>query len=415
MKLQNILSPLHQPLAKFRLIDLIKDTLSQSDIYNDFIIAVAYAKSGILKELKENISEWKKNEGKITALVGIDQKVTSKESLLFIEENFDKSFIVNLKGTTYHPKIYIFKGPNDARVVIGSNNLTSGGLETNFESSIAVDFNLLDESDKNEFNSFYQSINSIHSDEHGIVAEITKELIEKLDENNLLSREVIIPGVASEMSESFRRHQILDDIFKNNISVVKATRSQVTKTSKKIEPVKSSSKSDKIKQNNSSTLYIQITPHHNGEIFLSKLAVNENPEFFAFPFTGQTTPKKASSKPYPQREPDPIVNIRVYGESNKELLKLESYPLNTVFYETKGEIRITCSNLVGITPEYSILIMSSVSSAPYIDYEMVIHTPDSPYYEQYKLCCSKKMPTGGAKYDDGTPKPARKYGWDKDQ
>ncbi|EID0032978.1 phospholipase D family protein [Vibrio alginolyticus] len=415
MKLQNILSPLHQPLAKFRLIDLIKDTLSQSDIYNDFIIAVAYAKSGILKELKEHISEWKKNEGKITALVGIDQKVTSKESLLFIEENFDKSFIVNLKGTTYHPKIYIFKGPNDARVVIGSNNLTSGGLETNFESAIAVDFNLLDESDKNEFNSFYQSINSIHSDEHGIVAEITKELIEKLDENNLLSREVIIPGVASEMSESFRRHQILDDIFKSNISVVKATRSQVTKTSKKSEPVKSSSKSDKIKKNNSSTLYIQITPHHNGEIFLSKLAVNENPEFFAFPFTGQTTPKKASSKPYPQREPDPIVNIRVYGESNKELLKLESYPLNTVFYETKGEIRITCSNLVGITPEYSILIMSSVSSAPYIDYEMVIHTPDSPYYEQYKLCCSKKMPTGGAKYDDGTPKPARKYGWDKDQ
>lgn len=415
MKLQNILSPLHQPLAKFRLIELIKDTLSQPHIYDDFVIAVAYAKSGVLKELETHISEWKKNEGKISALVGIDQKITSKESLLFIERNFDKSFIVNLKGTTYHPKIYLFKGPNDARVIIGSNNLTSGGLETNFESAIAVDFNLSDETDKNEFNSFYQSIDSVHSKEHGIVAEITQELIEKLDENSLLSREVTIPGVASEKSESFRRHQILDDIFKNNISVVKPKRSKVTKTSKKIEPGKLSNKLDKNKQNKSSTLYIQITPHKNGEIFLSKLAVNENPDFFAFPFTGLTTPKKASSKPYPEREPDPIVNIRVYGESNKELLKLKSYPLNTVFYETKGEIRITCSNLVGVTPEYSILIMSSVSSAPDIDYEMVIHTPDSPYYEQYELYCSKKMPTGGAKYEDGTPKPARRYGWDKYQ
>src|SRR5207253_2874287 len=34
-------------------------------------------------------------------------------------------------------------------------------------------------------------------------------------------------------------------------------------------------------------LVIQIIPHHNGEIFLSKNAVNQNPALFGFPFSGR--------------------------------------------------------------------------------------------------------------------------------
>ena len=51
-------------------------------------------------------------------------------------------------------------------------------------------------------------------------------------------------------------------------------------------------------------LVIQVTPHHNGEIHLSKIAVNQNPTFFDYPFTGMTVPKKAGNPTYPQRVPE---------------------------------------------------------------------------------------------------------------
>ena len=68
----------------------------------------------------------------------------------------------------------------------------------------------------------------------------------------------------------------------------------------------------------SEALVIQIVPHHNGEVFLSKIAVNQNPGFFGFPFTGATTPKFAHNPSYPQREPDPVVNITVYDPAGND-------------------------------------------------------------------------------------------------
>ena len=70
---------------------------------------------------------------------------------------------------------------------------------------------------------------------------------------------------------------------------------------------------------------IQIKPHHNGEIFLSRTAAAQNPGFFGWPFTGKTTPKTAGNPSYPQLEPDPIVNIVVFGQASEPILVLNSY------------------------------------------------------------------------------------------
>ncbi|WP_457630025.1 hypothetical protein, partial [Oceanithermus sp.] len=72
-------------------------------------------------------------------------------------------------------------------------------------------------------------------------------------------------------------------------------------------------------------LVIQVIPHHNGEIFLSKTAVNQNPKFFGWPFTGKTRPKKASNPSYPQREPDPVVNIRVFDKSGTLIVEVTDF------------------------------------------------------------------------------------------
>jgi len=147
---------------------------------------------------------------------------------------------------------------------------------------------------------------------------------------------------------------------------------------------------------------IQIKPHHNGEIFLSVTAAMQNPAFFDWPFTGSTTPKKPGNPSYPQRVPDPVANIAVYGTGLFPTLTLNHYPLNTVYYEKKREIRITAAPLVPIVPEYSVMIME-LSSITGVDYEITIHRPDSPDHGIWLARCNQRMPGGGR-----TP---RRFGW----
>ena len=147
---------------------------------------------------------------------------------------------------------------------------------------------------------------------------------------------------------------------------------------------------------------IQIRPHHNGEILLSVRAAMQNPAFFDWPFTGRTSPKKRDNPSYPQRDPDPVANVTVYGAELSPTLTLNHYALNTVYYEKKREIRITAAPLVPVVPDYSIMIMER-SNVAGVDYEITIHRPDSRDHGIWLSRCNQRMPGGGR-----TP---RRFGW----
>ena len=96
------------------------------------------------------------------------------------------------------------------------------------------------------------------------------------------------------------------------------------------------------------------------------------------------------------------MDITVIGKYGQTLLSLHQYDLNTVHYEPRGEIRITASPLVSVVPEYSIMIMEEDDDQN-LDYKIVVHTPDSPEYDQWLATCNQSMPSGG--------KAPRKFGW----
>lgn len=142
-------------------------------------------------------------------------------------------------------------------------------------------------------------------------------------------------------------------------------------------------------------LAIQITPHHNGEIFLSSSAASQNPRFFGMPFTGSTVPKRADQNlSYPQRVPDPRCNIRVFSDNDAVVMELLAYNLNMVYYTRKDEVRITALPLVQCVPPYSVMLMS-ISQELRIDYELNIYTPSSLSYNKVNALCTHKMPSGG--------------------
>lgn len=98
-------------------------------------IQVAYAKSSGVDLLTEAFQTFRSAGGHLRVLVGIDQKNTTAEALYKLSFLCDELYVVhdNAFAQTYHPKIFIVRNANLAWVAVGSNNLTRGGLCTNYE------------------------------------------------------------------------------------------------------------------------------------------------------------------------------------------------------------------------------------------------------------------------------------------
>jgi HKD family nuclease len=118
----------------------IKNLLESEDFeYDHFNFVVAYARKSGVMNILPSLNNFKSKGGKITGIVGIDQKNTSFEALTLINAIADELFIYHNENRshTFHPKFYLFEKENvKSHFLLGSNNLTFGGLFSNYEISI---------------------------------------------------------------------------------------------------------------------------------------------------------------------------------------------------------------------------------------------------------------------------------------
>lgn len=386
----SLIRPLDQPLGSRRLLEDLRNALA-SDEFVDFRVTVAYAKSGPLYRLQQSLEAWRAKGKTSAAIFGIDQRGTSQDALELAYDLFDHLFITRQAGITFHPKIYMFKGSKSARVFVGSNNLTVGGTEKNFESALQLDLELPD--DSSGLRTFDTAWQQLLPNACPATFELNSKLLRQLVNNGSVAPE-------SQSSHDIGDHASVGQLQPRAPSVLAVkpesplprsiVRPQVAQSQRHLakSPVRG--------------FAIQIKPHHNGEILLSVTAANQNPSFFHWPFQGKTTPKKPGNPSYPQLEPDPVVDLVVFGANRESVLKLSGYPLNTVYYERRSEIRITASPLVDVVPEYSIMIMEP-SNRRGVTYLITIHRPDSPDYPSWESACNQTLPGGGHH--------PRKYGW----
>ena len=136
-----ILSNTNYPLVNVLNSELAKSVNVQ--------IAVAFLRRAGIDELRDSLdTALKQNNAKIEIIVGLDFKTTDADALSILSElkkshnnfNFlcygDKQ--KNYTELVFHPKIYMFETQSKSGVqrytsVVGSSNLTRGGLTTNFE------------------------------------------------------------------------------------------------------------------------------------------------------------------------------------------------------------------------------------------------------------------------------------------
>ena len=398
----SFISPLDQPVGGLRLLEGLRGGLTDAR-FEQLTIIVAYAKSGPLLRLQQELEGWKADGRRIRGIFGIDQLGTSREALGLALGLFDELYITQQPGITFHPKVYLFDGRAHSRGIIGSNNLTVGGTETNFETATVLDMNLpQDQSTHDQLQAMWSALLPAACP---ATTPVDAAAFQALVASGAVLGEREIQGRARTPGNRHTVPRTGLGVKPASPLPAKLMKKNAAATAAAAGPATAPAAAPAVVaplQLSTVGFAIQIKPHHNGEIFLSKTAALQDPGFFGWPFNGLTVPKKAGNPAYPQRIPDPVVNIDVFGTGTQPILSLRSYDLNTVYYSTKSEIRITASPLVGIVPDYSVMVMTPGASAG-IDYEIIIHRPDSPDFPLWLASCNQTMPSGGQQ--------ARQFGW----
>jgi len=111
-----------------------------------FKIATAMISAAGVNRVDESIRRCLQKGGSGEILIGIDLPSDPKamQELLRIESNYagrlQLKVFRRLKNRIFHPKLFIFKGRNGKRsAIIGSSNLTCGGLTENYEVNVLVE------------------------------------------------------------------------------------------------------------------------------------------------------------------------------------------------------------------------------------------------------------------------------------
>lgn len=169
-----------------RLIELL-----DSPDYQTLSIAVAFAKNSGVLRIKDALERFRKRGGKVNVYVGVDLGGTSYEALTALLLHTDSLNVVHSeKGQTFHAKIYQFIGRDKGLVVVGSHNLTGGGLWTNFESSVLIPVGRSSANEVELQNGLDDYIGDLTSLRESFMPIGTQHDIDKLLENDYIFKEV---------------------------------------------------------------------------------------------------------------------------------------------------------------------------------------------------------------------------------
>lgn len=220
----------------------------------EIIICIAFLKCSGLNCLIKKLNEKKE---KVIFYVGLDFYLTEPTALRQLLNFGHKLFIIEKSKFTFHPKIFYFKTKNNITAFVGSSNLTSGGLITNIETSVAfqtVTNSKIDNELKKTFNSFEQNskvANSQVIDDYEKLFILYKQKHKQADIEFAIEEEKII-----EEQRRLEEERLKNEALKNNANTTKYTTNRFVITPQYLEswPLNFDKFKEFKKQNNGNTI-----------------------------------------------------------------------------------------------------------------------------------------------------------------
>lgn len=137
------------------------------------IVSVAFVNRSGTSLLETQL---KKHSAKTKAFIGIRNDITSTQGAKHLLDMGVSLYVVDTgsRSVLFHPKLYLVKGATHARFLIGSANLTIGGLNNNIEAGVAIELDLSNADEKAVVESIEKEFDALAKDYPAHIIAITK-------------------------------------------------------------------------------------------------------------------------------------------------------------------------------------------------------------------------------------------------
>jgi len=136
---------------KQNLLDVLNQTIPKA---KEIKFAVAFIKCSGFMLIEESINKCLTNGRNIEFLVGLDFRTTEPKILRLLKRLSNENPLIkcycfsdpSFRDTpVYHPKLYLLNDERNATIIMGSSNLTEGGLKDNVEVNAVITASLGEE------------------------------------------------------------------------------------------------------------------------------------------------------------------------------------------------------------------------------------------------------------------------------
>lgn len=134
-----------------KLLTIFANKLPLAD---DLKFAVAFVSASGISLIEPYLQQCIKRDGRAEFLIGLDLLTTEPKALKMLHEMSHAGLPITCfcysdpfkpSASIYHPKLYLITSRNEVTIVVGSSNLTKGGLKDNVEINTIIQTNHEDE------------------------------------------------------------------------------------------------------------------------------------------------------------------------------------------------------------------------------------------------------------------------------
>jgi len=176
--------------------------------WEEFLAAVAFVKRSGVRHLADALRTFSER-GIARLVVGVDLGGTSREGLADLLSSLEGRSEVwvyhNEAASTFHPKVYVFRNPRQGLIVVGSGNLTEGGLFTNCEASLTRSLDLENEEDGRVMADVDRAFASWLNEASGTCRRLTPEFLDELCSGGYVPEEARAAGEEKAEGEAATR------------------------------------------------------------------------------------------------------------------------------------------------------------------------------------------------------------------
>jgi len=229
--------------------------LLDSPNYHTLNIVVAFAKSSGVLRIKNSLENFRKRGGKVNVYVGVDLEVTSYEALTALLLCTNSLNVVHSeKSQTFHTKIYQFLGKEKGIIVVGSHNLTGGGLWTNFESSAHISLDMSNSEDIEMLRVQEDYFKSLASLKDSFMPITSSDDVDKLLQNGYIVKEV---SQQVRLAKATAKNESQVRLFGNGVPAALPRRGMPTKETTGTPSEVSTGKISELKNDESYTIWFE--------------------------------------------------------------------------------------------------------------------------------------------------------------